>query len=32
MKQRIEKLIETHWVAYLVLWFGIGFILGQSIK
>jgi hypothetical protein len=31
MKQKIEKFIETHWVAYLVFWFGIGFILVQNV-
>jgi hypothetical protein len=31
MKQRIEKFIETHWIAYLVFWFGIGFILVQNV-
>ena len=31
MKQRIEKFIETHWIAYLVFWFGIRFILVQNV-
>ena len=31
MKQKIEKFIETHWIAYLVFWFGVGFILVQNV-
>jgi hypothetical protein len=31
MKQKIEQFIETHWIAYLVFWFGIGFILAQNV-
>jgi len=27
----MKKFIEIHWVAYLVFWFGIGYIIGYHL-
>lgn len=31
MKEKIQQLIETHWIAYVVFWFGLGFILSYNL-